>query len=621
MLIPFKRLLQSLASWFTTTSADWAQTPHGKISAMLLTLGITAVATAQTPDLHLQRLIEDRFEWKLEQFPEMAMSMGDYRYANRVTDHGLDALRRRHSRNEQDLAFLLTIDRDVLPVQQQLNHRLLELLLRDAIEDYSFKMFLAPVGARSGPHQAIPQMHERVRFGSTVDYDNYLTRLQQVPRWLGQITARMKLGIAKGIVPPRVVLKGVPAQIDRLLNGGLEALAEPLGLMDHFDTPTRRRIEERFESQALPPIKDALVAFKRFMESEYLPACRDGIAATDLPRGAAYYGFRLRHFTTTDLDARTIHATGLREVKRIQDEMMTVIRASDFMARHAGAATMEPQALFKAFVQYLRSDSRFYHDHPEQLLAEYRDICKKVDAWLPKFFGRLPRQPYGVRAIPEFMAPTQTTAYYSPGDMRNAEPGYFYANTYALNQRPKYEMVALAMHEAVPGHHLQVALARELTDVPEFRRRAWFTAYGEGWALYSERLGMEMGLYDDPYDNFGRLLYEMWRACRLVVDPGMHALGWSREQAVQYMLDHTALSELNVNNEIDRYISWPGQATAYKIGELKIRELRSEAEQRLQERFDLRQFHDVVLGAGSIPLSLLEERVNDWVRRTATRGG
>ncbi|MCH8854464.1 MAG: DUF885 domain-containing protein, partial [Planctomycetes bacterium] len=249
----------------------------------------------------------------------------------------------------------------------------------------------------------------------------------------------------------------------------------------------------------------------------------------------------------------------------------------------------------------------------EDLLRGYRDICKRVDAQLPKLFKTMPRLPYGVRKIPDFMAPSQTTAYYSRGDIRNAQPGYFYANTYALNQRPKYEMIALALHEAVPGHHFQISLAQELENVPQFRNHSWITSYGEGWALYAERLGLEMGFYDDPYDNFGRLLYEMWRACRLVVDPGMHALGWSRERAVQFMLDNTALSELNVNTEIDRYIAWPGQATAYKIGELKIRELRAAAERTLGEDFDVREFHDVILLAGSLPLTVLEARVHRWL--------
>jgi len=321
----------------------------------------------------------------------------------------------------------------------------------------------------------------------------------------------------------------------------------------------------------------------------------------------------LRVMTTTDLAAKQIHDIGQSEVKRIKAEMMNVIRSSDFYRERADSRKLEDQQLFNAFVRYLRNDPRFYHNTPDELLAGYRDICKQVDAQLPKFFKTLPRLPYGVDEIPSFMAPQQTTAYYQSGDIRNAQAGFFMANTYQLDQRPKYEMITLAMHEAVPGHHLQVALAQEMENQPEFRKDAWFTAYGEGWALYSERLAIEMGLITNSYDDFGRLTYEMWRACRLVVDTGMHALGWSRDQAIQFMLDNTALSELNIKNEIDRYIAWPGQATAYKIGELKIRELRAHAEKELGAKFDIRDFHDVVLGAGSVPLGVLERRVSQWI--------
>jgi prolyl oligopeptidase len=301
-------------------------------------------------------------------------------------------------------------------------------------------------------------------------------------------------------------------------------------------------------------------------------------------------------------------------VARIRKEMMQVIRTTDFMKSNLDASKMNDDELFKAFIAYLRTDSRFYHHTPAELLTGYRDICKRVDAQLPRFFRTLPRLTYGVKEIPLFMAPQQTTAYYQHGDIRNAEPGWFMANTSSLDQRPTYEMVALSMHESVPGHHLQIALAQEMADQPEFRKDLFFNAFGEGWALYSERLGIEMGMYADPYDDFGRLLYEMWRACRLVVDPGMHAMGWSRERAVKYMLENTALSDVNINTEVDRYISWPGQACAYKIGELKIRELRTRAEQTLGRRFDLRQFHDVVLGAGAVPLNVLEKRVDAWIK-------
>ncbi|MCI0365640.1 MAG: DUF885 domain-containing protein, partial [Phycisphaerales bacterium] len=341
------------------------------------------------------------------------------------------------------------------------------------------------------------------------------------------------------------------------------------------------------------------------------------IAAIEWPEGQEFYNYQLRVMSTTNMTATEIFELGQSEVKRIKTEMLEVIRRSDFLSHHPDAKALDNQALFHAFIKYLRADPRFYCQTPAELITTYRDICKRVDAGLPALFKTLPRLPYGVKEIPAFMAPQQTTAYYQHGDIRNSQPGYFMANTYDLAQRPKYEMIPLAMHEAVPGHHLQVALAQELENVPKFRADLWFTAYGEGWALYSERLGIEMGLYSDPYDDFGRLLYEMWRATRLVVDPGMHALGWTRDQAVQFMLDNTALSELNINNEVDRYIEWPGQAVAYKIGELRIRAMREQAEKELGPKFDLRDFHDVILGAGHLPLTMLEQRLDQWKKSAA----
>ena len=563
----------------------------------------------------LHNLFNERFEWMLREFPERAMARGDYRYADRITDNSLDAIQRRHDETVDFLNRLLSIDRDALHEDDRVSYELFELELRQAIEGHRFRTFLAPIGGRFGPQQSIPQMAQRVRFNNYDDYANYLIRLEQVPAHIDNTIELMRLGLQEQRTLPQVTLLGIPDQFKALVEGnGLRMLADPFARMPESISPQQREtLGEQFENQVYPAVVGAVDKLGRFFVDEYLPQCRQSIAAIDWPDGEAYYNHQLKVMTTTNLTAREIHELGLREVKRIRAEMMQVIRRSDFLELHPEAGSLSDDELFKAFVNYLRTDPRFYHTSEQELLAGYRDICKQVDAWLPKFFKTLPRLPYGVREIPRFMAPTQTTAYYQPGDMRNAEPGYFMANTYDLSQRPKYEMIPLAIHEAVPGHHLQIALAQELESLPEFRKNAWFTAFGEGWALYSERLGIEMGLFSDPYDDFGRLLYEMWRACRLVVDPAMHALGWSREQAVQFMLDNTALSELNINTEIDRYIAWPGQATAYKIGELKIRALREYAEQNLDAAFDIREFHDVVLGAGTVPLNVLERRVLEWV--------
>ena len=521
----------------------------------------------------------------------------------------------RHDTTIEYLHRLLSIDKAALPEKELVNYELFQLELQNSVDGYRFRRFLAPVSARGGPQQSIPQMGERVRFNDALDYENYIKRLKATPKWIDDTIEAMRIGVAEKRTPPKVAIEKVPEQFKSLLGPkGLDSLAEPFDrLPDSISPEQARALRARFELEALPAVRSALEKLEQFFVTDYLPNCRESIAAVDWPEGEEFYNFQLRVMTTTDMTAREIHELGLSEVARIRAEMMQVIRRSDFMKSHQGAEKLDDAALFKAFINFLRTDPRFYHTSERELIAGYRDICKQVDGQLPKFFKTLPRLPYGVNEIPSFMAPQQTTAYYQEGDIRNAQAGYFMANTYDLSQRPKYEMIPLAMHEAVPGHHLQIALAQEIEGLPEFRRDAWFTGFGEGWALYSERLGIEMGLYKDPYDDFGRLLYEMWRATRLVVDPGMHALGWSRQQAIQFMLDNTALSELNITTEVDRYIAWPGQAVAYKLGELKIREHRQRAEKELGAKFDIREFHDVVLGAGTIPLNVLERRVNAWI--------
>ncbi len=588
------------------------------LSSIVVVLWLTAAAFAQGEQpaeaRRLHQLLQDRFQWQMEQFPAMAMARGDYSNADRIADTSLRAIEYRHQQTKAFLDQLRLIDRSNLSADDRLNYELFELQLTRSIEGHRFRSFLMPIGSREGIHQDIPQMADRVRFSNAQDYHNYLSRLSQVPQALDNMIALMRLGIDERRTPAKITLSGIPAQLEAIIEGdALDALAAPFDrLPDQINADQRFGLSLAFNliSQEL---RVALRNYANYITDEYLPNCRDTVAATDLPDGADYYNHQLQTYTTTNLTAQEIHDIGLSEVARIRAEMLEVIRRSDFLEGNAEARSLDDDALFDAFVHYLRTDPRFYSMSEEALLAGYRDICKRVDGWLPKLFGTLPRLPYGVKEIPLFMAPTQTTAYYQHGDIRNAEAGFFMANTYALDQRPKYEMIPLAMHEAVPGHHLQIALAQELEGLPEFRKNAYFIAFGEGWALYSERLGIEMGMYEDPYNDFGRLLYEMWRACRLVVDPGLHAFGWSRDRAIQFMLHNTALSELNIENEIDRYIGWPGQACAYKIGELKIRELRTKAEDALGERFDVRAFHDVVLGAGSLPLTVLETRVIEWI--------
>ena len=591
------------------------------LGPILVSLALAWPPPAPAPAQELHRLFAEHFAWQLEQFPEMAMARGDYTHADRTTDNSLKAIERRHAATRSFRQRLHAIDPTKLDAGDLVNYELFDLSLRNAVEGHRFRMFLAPLGGRYGPHQRIPQMGERVRFSSYDDYVNYCKRLEQVPQHVDNTIALLRLGLKEGRTPPKVTLRGVPDQFGVLLEGdGLALLAEPFERLPAFISEAQRaKLRRRFDTGALPAVRRALVRLGDYVTNEYIPNCRTSTAATDLPDGEAYYSFQLRRFTTTPLTAQEIHELGLNEVARIKSEMIEVIRSSDFMEINPEAASHGDEALFRAFIRYLRSDPRFYYETEQELLAGYREICKRVDPWMPRLFKTLPRLSYGVREIPAFMAPNQTTAYYQRGDIRNAEPGWFYANTYDLRQRPKYEMIPLALHEAVPGHHHQISIAQELEGLPEFRKNAYFTAFGEGWGLYAERLGIDMGLFDDPYDDFGRLLYEMWRACRLVVDPGLHALGWSRDRAITFMLENTALSELNITTEIDRYIAWPGQATAYKIGELRIRGLRGVAEEALGEDFDLREFHDVVLGAGAVPMTTLERRVNHWINSKRIR--
>jgi uncharacterized protein (DUF885 family) len=568
----------------------------------------------------LYGLFAERLEWQKREYPEFAMARGDYRFADRLTDTSLAAQDRRYGETRALLGRLEALDRAALSTEDQLNFDLFAWDLRHEVEEYGHRTHLMPLNGTWGPHLGVAQMHERVRFRLEEDYDNYLARLAGVPRQIDDLIDVLRTGLAEGRTAPRVAVMAVPGQLDALLDGGqLDVLATPLA--KHPDAARRAALQARAAQDLLPAMRAALGKLRAFVRDEYLPGARESIAAGALPNGDALYAFLLRRFTTTDLTPREVHELGLSEVARIRAEMIEVIRATDFLQQRPELAGAGESELFRAFVQYLRTDPRFYFTEPQELVRTYRDICKRVDGALPRLFRLLPRLPYGVTEIPAYAAPQQTTAYYQPGDMRNAQAGQYYVNTYRLDQRPRYEMVALSLHEAVPGHHLQIALAQELDDLPEFRRDAWFHAFGEGWALYAERLGLELGLYDDPYDNFGRLLYEMWRACRLVVDPGMHALGWSRAQAVTFMLEHTALSEHNINAEVDRYIAWPGQATAYKIGELRVRAMRAAAEQALGARFDVREFHAALLSAGTLPLKVAEERMARWTAEQAAASG
>ena len=565
-----------------------------------------------TPDSTFDALAEEYQQWRDFSFPESAIAHGRPTSPDRITEPGMRGALNRHNEIGYLIEKIASIDRAQLNAANQLDYDLLNRDLRNDFDSFRFKRWMMPVGQRGGPQQDLPQFTESVPFRQAADWENYVKRMTRLGAAVRDTQSMMEQGLEEGIVPPAAVLEGVVGQFESVLRGNLNEIETPLAHMpDSIPAEQQQSLREQARTAKL----DALLALGEmltWLKETYIPKGLKSISAKDQYLGAEYYAFELKRFTTTDLTADEIHRIGLDEVARIRGEMLEVIARTDWFAADPARAKLSNDDRFSAFVTFLRTDPRFYHTSAESLLAGYRDVCKRIDAKLPEYFGVLPRLPYGVREIPRFMAPSQTTAYYQFGSMKAGLPGWFYANTYALDQRPKYEMIPLSLHEAVPGHHLQISIANEVEGLREFRRDVDATAFVEGWALYAERLGISMGLYENPYDDFGRLLYEMWRACRLVVDTGMHAFGMSRDDAIAFLQRNTALSRLNIEREIDRYIGWPGQACGYKIGELEIRRIRSECEKRLGERFDLRAFHDHLLSAGPIPLNVLRTRMDAW---------
>jgi len=550
-------------------------------------------------------IVDLTYEYTMLSYPEFATFLGDSRGQDRWTDESLAATRQREQDAKVLLAALTNIDREALSGTEQVNYDLLYDDQKREIEGQQFPNELMPLNQMGGVQQDIAQMMAISQPKNAEDYSNMLTRLEKTPEVVDQTIALMRKGMEAGITPPAITLRDVPQQIRNQLVD--EADKSPLlGAFQKFPASIDSLQQESLKKQATAAFSEKIApAFEKllaFVENEYLPAARTTIAMRDLPNGEAWYAYNVKQRTTTDLTPEQIHEIGLSEVKRIRGEMEGIMKSSGF------------EGSFEDFLVFLRTDTQFYHATKESLLREYRDIAKRADPELMKLFGKLPRTPYGVIPVPSYAEKSQTTAYYQRGSVEAGRPGNFFANTYALDTRPRWEMEALTLHEAVPGHHLQLALQDELEDMPWFRRVGGYTAFVEGWGLYSESLGAEMGFYQDPYSKFGQLTYEMWRAIRLVVDTGMHHLGWSRQRAIDYFMKNAGKQEHDVIVEIDRYIVWPGQALAYKIGELKIKELRAWATDELGEDFDIREFHDEVLGKGALPLSLLEANIKAWVK-------
>ncbi len=551
----------------------------------------------------LAALFADHWEAWMRWDPVNATLCGDHRYDDRLPHV-----------NETDFADwrnqltgfqgrLQAIQRSRLPGTDRLNYDVFGRMLENEISELTIRAYYLPISKTGGFHIFYPDLPSLTRFTDLKDYENYLGRLTHLKDFFDEAIRLMREALKAGYLPPRVTLEGVDESLKAQIVGdpGQSVFFEPF---QRFPESIGGVDQEQLIESAQHAIRQSVVpayeSLLKFVSQEYTPQARDSIAAANLPGGRDYYCSRLRYFTTLDLSPEEIHQVGLSEVRRIRSEMDGVIRQTGFRGD------------FKEFLEFLRSDPRFYVGEPEALLKETAYRLKRIEGELPRLFRTLPRLPYGIRAVPDFSAPGQTAAYYMPGTGDGTKAGVYYVNTYDLKSRPLYEIEALSLHEAVPGHHLQIALQQELTNLPNFRRFYSFTSFVEGWALYAEHLGLELGFYSDPYSNFARLAYEMWRACRLVVDTGMHILGWPRQQAINFMAANTSSTLLNITNEVDRYIAWPGQALAYKMGELKIRELRRRAEQKLGTGFNVRDFHDVILLEGALPLDVLERRVEEW---------
>ena len=525
--------------------------------------------------------------------------------AAQLPDISAVGLAQKQQRLEHWISTLMSFETTALSEQARINQAILLHRLNNELDEIKYKAYLMPLTSEGGFHTSLAFLPRSTQLKTTQDIDNYLSRLGQFGAYFKQQISWMKQGIKAGFTQPKVVLKGYEESIAALISQDpqqsvyFQPFHSDLAFLSSDDKTLYIQKAEQVIKTVVNP---SYQSFYDFMVNEYIPGARDSIGIQHVPNGNAYYQNRAEHYTTTKMSAKQIHNLGLKEVARIKSEMETVIESVNF------------EGSFAEFLAFLRNDPQFYATSGDALLKEASYIAKKMDAQLPKLFKQLPRTPYGIEPVPAHIAPKYTTGrYVSPS--KETDPGYYWVNTYGLDRRPLYELEALTLHEAVPGHHLQISLNKELKGIPKYRSSYYISAFGEGWGLYAEWLGLEVGFYQDPYSNFGRLTYEMWRATRLVVDTGMHVMGWTRQQAVDFMMENSALSEHNINTEVDRYISWPGQALSYKIGEIKIKQLRQEAEQALGARFDVREFHHQILKNGAVPLAQLEAQIMDYIAK------
>ncbi len=557
----------------------------------------------------LNTLIEEEWDFRLKENPLLATAVGRHDYNELLPAVTEDDQARRYAYYVSLKEKLNALERQALSGQDLINLELLLYVVEDNIANYEYQAYLVPILADAGFHFSFARLPFNVPLQTEEDYSNYIQRLQGAPSYFRQHITLMRRGIDLGITMPRIVLAGYEGTIDgHIVEDATEStFYQPfLNMPEAFGETTEESLMQAGQAAVMDSTVYAYKLFLDFMVNEYIPAARTTLGAHDLPNGEKYYGQRINYFTTLPMDVAEIHDKGLEEVSRIKSEMQAIIDKVGF------------DGSFADFLEFLRTDERFYAKTPEDLLKQASFISKRMDGKLPALFNKLPRLPYTVEAVPAEIAPKYTGGRYVPPSAGSTQPGRYWVNTYKLENRPLYVLESLSLHEAVPGHHLQGALSRELVGLPEFRKLLYISAFGEGWGLYSEWLGLEAGFYQDPYSDFGRLTYEMWRACRLVVDTGIHAKGWTRQQVIDYLSSNTALSIHECTTETDRYISWPGQALSYKIGELKIKELREKASTQLGSEFDLREFHDKILENGAVTLPILERVIDEYINEKSS---
>lgn len=578
------------------------------VAVVLVALAFTSAFTpsvALASDAErLHDLFAREWEFRLESSPRFATSVGRHEYNHLLGSAALEDLEKRAVKTRGFLSELAAIDRAKLERVDQINYDIFRRQLEMRVKSFEFGSYEMPLNADSGFHSGLARLAKNVPLFDVEDYENYIARLEGFPDYFAGHVANMKRGMERGFMQPAVILQGLDESIAPHVVESVEDSAFWVPFAS-FPVGVPESDRERLAAAGRKAISESVVSayrdFLDFMRDVYIPGGRESLGAYDLPDGREYYQHQIRYFTTLDLTPEEIHQIGQDEVARIRAEMEEIV------------AEVEWEGSFDEFLTFLRTDPRFYVETGEELLKEASYIAKKMDGKLPALFKTMPRLPYTVEPVPDSIAPKYTAGRYVGAAKGSTRPGAYWVNTYNLPSRPLYALTALSLHEAVPGHHFQVALNNELEGLPEFRRFSYISAFGEGWGLYSEYLGVEAGMYEDPYSNFGRLTYEMWRACRLVVDTGLHAFGWSRDRARDFLAANTALSLHEITTETDRYISWPGQALAYKLGELKIKELRRKAEAALGEAFDVREFHDVVLLDGSVPLPVLEDAIDRYI--------